>query len=175
MSRPRADLVALMADAVDFSVRHVESGGIPFVGLVADDNGYVSKYGVNQVLQTGDPTAHAEIQAMRQVMGERRLDSLKGFSLLATGEPCGLCYRFAEQHQIDAIYVAVDADTVAEWGFDYRGSYPALGIDRAQLDGYVWALRVDRALEPFERYLHRNDAGGPIASSRSARHINAHR
>ncbi|HEX5594816.1 MAG TPA: deaminase [Micromonosporaceae bacterium] len=145
-----------MRDAVAFSVKHVESGGLPFVGLVVDDHDYVSEYGVNQVRETGDPTAHAEIVAIRATLRQRGLTSLKGMSLLATGEPCGLCYHFAIQHRIERIYVAVDSDTVAELGFDYRNSYLAFGADRARLADIVTPLPVRNGLEPLERYLRVN-------------------
>ncbi|GGM28114.1 tRNA-specific adenosine deaminase [Micromonospora sonchi] len=156
MSWTRAELVALMADAVEFSIRHVESGGLPFVGVVIDENGYVSRHGVNEVHRTEDPTAHAEIMAMRSAMRDRDLNDLRGTTLLATGEPCGLCYRYAIDHRVERIYVAVDSDTVAEHGFDYRGSYPAFHIDRPQLTSIVHRLPVARQLEPFERFLHLN-------------------
>lgn len=163
MSWTRAELVALMEDAVEFSIRHVESGGLPFVGVLIDENRYVSRHGINEVHRTGDPTAHAEIVAMRSAMSDRGLSNLRGTWLLATGEPCGLCYRFAIDHRVERLYVAVDSDTVAEQGFDYRGSYPAFHIDRSQLTSIVHRLPVARRLEPFERFLHlrRNRAHPP--------------
>lgn len=157
MSWSNDELANLMRDAVAFSLRHVERGGLPFVGVVIDDSGYVSEYGVNKVRETGDPTAHAEIVAMRATASDRKLMDLKGMSLLATGEPCGICYRFALQHGIGRIYVAVDSDTVAEWGFDYRGSYRQLGIDRAKLADLITPLPVANGLEPFKRFLELNN------------------
>lgn len=146
------DLVALMEKAVEFSLRHVESGGLPFVGVLLNQDGYVSRYGVNEVERTGDPTAHAEIVAMRSATRDRQTHDLRGTWLLATGEPCGLCYRFALDHHVERVYVAVASETVAEHGFDYRGSYPAFQIDHSHLTGVVHQLPVARGLEPFERF-----------------------
>lgn len=157
MSWSNEQLTSLMRDAVAFSVRHVERGGIPFVGVVIDESGYVSEYGVNQVRETGDPTAHAEIVAMRATIRSRHLADLRGMSLLATGEPCGICYRFALDQRIERVYVAVDSDAVAAWGFDYRESYRRLGADRAKLADLVTPLPVTDGLKPFERYLKVND------------------
>jgi guanine deaminase len=157
-------LANLMRDAVAFSVTHVESGGLPFVGVVTDEAGYVSEYGVNQVRETGDLTAHAEIVAMRATMRQRGLTTLDRMSLLATGEPCGLCYRFALRHGIRRVYVAVDSATVAEWGFDYRGSYQALGVDQARLAEIVTPLPVSSGLEPFKRFLQINHSAGRVTS-----------
>ena len=156
MSLPAHELENLMTDAVGHCIEHVEAGGIPFVGVVADDEGYVSEPGFNLVHQTRDPSAHAEIVAMRQALRDLDRTDLKGLSLLATGEPCGLCYRFALQQGISQIYVAVDADTAANLGFDYRDSYQALRIDRTHLSKLVTSLPVENGLEPFKRYLQRH-------------------
>ncbi|WP_198659161.1 nucleoside deaminase [Nocardiopsis sp. FIRDI 009] len=160
MNRTTAGLAGLMAEAVEFGVRHVASGGLPFVGVLTDGDGYVSDFGVNEVRRTGDATAHAEIVAMRRAMHDRRARDVRGLRLLATGEPCGLCYRFAIDHRIARIHVAVDADTAAAHGFDYRHSYPAFGVDRARLAGLVSPLPVARGLEPFERF-HRPHHSAP--------------
>ena len=119
-----------MRTAVDFSTRHVDGGGLPFVGAVADNSGILSRLGVNEVHETGDPSAHAEIVAMRDALSSHGRETLTGTILLATGEPCGLCYRFAIDHGIDTIYTAVDRDAVAAFGFDYRASYRTMRIKR---------------------------------------------
>lgn len=146
-------LKAVMEKAVEECITHVHGGGLPFVGVVIDHTGVISSYGVNRVRETGDPRAHAEIVAMRDAMASRDLNNLNGTTLLATGEPCGLCYRFAIDHQVDAIYVAVDCDTVADWGFDYRTSYPALGISDDQRAGLLHHLPVEHGMEPFAQHL----------------------
>ncbi|ONI92020.1 cytosine deaminase [Saccharothrix sp. ALI-22-I] len=152
-------LETLMADAVEVSVRHVESGGVPFVGLLVADDGWVSDPGVNLVRETGDPTAHAEIIAIRKAVQARDRSSLEGVTLLATGEPCALCYRVAASHGIAVVRFAVDRDTAAEWGFDYRAGYDADETDRLPLAATAQHLAVERGLVPFTRYrdLHRSD------------------
>lgn len=147
-------LEALMADAVEVSIRHVESGGIPFVGLLVAGDGWVSDPGVNLVRETGDPTAHAEIVAIRKAVKDRGRSGLEGVTLLATGEPCALCYRVAASQGIATVCFAVGRDTAAEWGFDYRAGYDA---DRLSLAVTAQHLPVERGLAPFTRYrdLHR--------------------
>jgi guanine deaminase len=154
VSRLDTHLRGFMEAAVEFTIRHVESGGLPFVGVLVGDDGYVSDHGVNLVQETADPSAHAEIVAMRAAIRDRGSSDLQGTSLLATGEPCGRCYRFAFDRGVDRVYIAVDADTVADWGFDYRHTYPTFGVDRSQLTGIAHRLPVARGLEPFERFLH---------------------
>lgn len=156
MTADTARLETLMADAVEVSIRHVESGGVPFVGLLVADDGWVSDPGVNLVRETGDPTAHAEIIAMRKAVQAQDRSSLEGVTLLATGEPCALCYRVAARHGIAAVCFAVDRDTAAEWGFDYRAGYET---GRLPLAVTAQHLAVERGLVPFTRYrdLHRSD------------------
>lgn len=147
------DLVVVMDEAVEKCVEHVEAGGLPFVGVLVDDTGVISSFGVNRVRETRDPSAHAEIVAMREVLNTTQRDDLSGTTLVATGEPCGLCYRFALDHGVDATYVAIDRDAAADWGFDYRASYPALGITDGLRSTAFNHLPSQYGNEPFARYL----------------------
>ncbi|MCM1011797.1 deaminase [Brevibacterium sp. XM4083] len=153
-------LAEVMDQAVERCVEHVEAGGLPFVGVVIDDSGIISGFGVNRVRETRDPNAHAEIVAMREVLEEDGREDLSGTTLLATGEPCGLCYRFALDHGIEAICVAVDRDVVARWGFDYRASYPSLGITDGLRSAVFNHLPTERGNEPFSRYLQTQNNHG---------------
>ncbi|RAE92533.1 nucleoside deaminase, partial [Burkholderia multivorans] len=58
----------VLTQAVAAALAHVESGGIPFVGVVVDGDRVISEFGVNRVHETGDPTAHAEIVAIRDAL-----------------------------------------------------------------------------------------------------------
>lgn len=97
---------------------------------------------------------------MRDALATRGLDTLAGTVLLATGEPCGLFYRFAIAHGVDEIHVAVDRDDVARFGFDYRASYPALGISDAIRDALFRPLPAERDTEPFIRFQHTHTSAG---------------
>lgn len=150
-----ADLAQILADAVAVSVDHVEAGGLPFVGVLVDRAGRASAPGFNLVRQTGDPTAHAEIVAMRRVLTDGGPASLRGQRLLATGEPCQLCYRFAADHGVTSVHYAVSSATAADWGFDYRQRFS--GSDPLPLARNAHLLEVLRALEPFRRYRARTN------------------
>lgn len=142
----------LLRTAVTFSRRHVEAGGLPFVGQIVTADGHVSDYGVNQVRETGDPAAHAEIVAMCAMLRARGTSALAGATLLATGEPCALCYRFASDHGVAEVAFAVDRDAAAACGFDYRDGYAALGTDRLPLAQSARHHLVPNALEPFTTF-----------------------
>lgn len=164
MSADSQVLASLMARAVDACTAHVDAGGIPFVGVMVDADGEVaSGFGVNRVAETGDPMAHAEIVAMRDAMTRHRIDTLTGYTLLATGEPCGLCYRYAIDHGIARVYVAINRDEVAGFGFDYRASYPTFGITDTTRDRLYRPLTVVHGTAPFTRYLHLHLSGHATA------------
>lgn len=164
MSAAETALRSVMDQAVKSCIQHVDTGGLPFVGVVVNQAGQVlSGFGTNQVAETGDPMAHAEVVAMREAMTGHGIEDLTGTVLLATGEPCGLCYRYATDHGIEAIYVAADRDEVAAYGLDYRTSYPAFGITDNQRNALFRSLPVAHAIEPFTRYLKLHASGPAFA------------
>ncbi|WP_419996582.1 nucleoside deaminase [Streptomyces boninensis] len=138
-----------MAAAVELSIQHVEAGGVPFVGQLLHADGQVSAPGMNRVRETGDPTAHAEVTAIREAVRAYGAEAVRGAVLLATGEPCDMCYRFAAEHGIAEVHYAVGRDTAAAWGFDYRPGYPG---EPLPLERTARRLPVERALVPFSRY-----------------------
>lgn len=146
-------LQEVMARAIARALTHVEGGGIPFVGVIVDGNGVISQFGVNQVHQTGDPTAHAEIVTIRDALASTGRTDLRGTTLLATGEPCGMCYRHAINTRITEVRVSVERDQVANMGFDYRWSYPAFGITEELRTKLMQPLHVPGGTEPFTRFL----------------------
>lgn len=82
------DYLSQAVALADANVR--EAGGRPFGAVVVKD-GQVIATGVNEIGATGDPTAHAELMAMRkaaQVLGSPRLD---GCVVYASGQPCPMC------------------------------------------------------------------------------------
>jgi tRNA(Arg) A34 adenosine deaminase TadA len=155
-------LTRLLVAAVAHSRCHVERGGIPFVGVVVSTDGVVSGYGVNQVHQTGDPTAHAEIVALRDIAAGHGADAVRGATLLATGEPCTLCYRSAADSGIERVIYAVDQDTAADWGFDYRGGRDSLTPAQRGLVERAEHRPVTEHLAPFVSYAQLHGIPAPI-------------
>lgn len=79
-----------LCQAIDLARENVDRGGRPF-GAVLVKDGKVIATGVNEISATGDPTTHAELQAIRaasQTLGSPRLD---GCVIYASGHPCPMC------------------------------------------------------------------------------------
>jgi guanine deaminase len=143
----------LMEEAVAFSMDHVHEGGIPFTALVVDCNGLVLGRGVNRVREHHDPTAHAEVEAIRNACRTHSTSNLSGATLLASGEPCAMCYMSARFAGIAQVFFAADRNEVAELGFDYRSTYRLFADDPLNWNApAVEKLPVSRRLLPFQAF-----------------------
>ncbi|HEV7320907.1 MAG TPA: nucleoside deaminase [Ensifer sp.] len=79
-----------LAEAVALARRNVENGGRPFGAVVVKDGEIVGR-GVNEMLSTGDPTSHAELNALRAAARALRSPRLEGAAVYASGQPCPMC------------------------------------------------------------------------------------
>ena len=80
-----------MARAIELSIENVQSGrGGPFAAVVVKDGAIIAE-GVNQVTSTNDPTAHAEVIAIREACKKLGFFELKDCELYTSCEPCPMC------------------------------------------------------------------------------------
>lgn len=79
-----------LREAIELAHQNVETGGRPFGALVVK-NGEVIATGVNEILSTNDPTAHAEMSAIRAASRALRSPDLAGCAVYASGHPCPMC------------------------------------------------------------------------------------
>lgn len=101
-----------LQQAVELALSNVEQGGRPF-GAVIVKNAEVISTGVNQILTTGDPTSHAELNALRQAAQNLKSTSLKDCVVYASGQPCPMCLaalRMAGVEKIVYAYSNADAE-----------------------------------------------------------------
>lgn len=115
-----------LVQAIELARRNVEErGGRPF-GAVLVRDGAVIATGVNEMGATGDPTAHAELQAIRaaaQALGALRLD---GCTVYASGHPCPMCLAAMAMTGVTAVYYAHSNDEGAPYGLSTAGVYAEL-------------------------------------------------
>ena len=137
---------------IDLATRNAASGGGPFGAMIVRD-GQVIATGVNQVTPTLDPTAHAEVVAIRAACAELGDFSLAGCTLYTSCEPCPLCLSAALWARLDRIVYAADRDDAARGGFDDREFYELFSTPRTEWSMAVAHVRVDRAPEPFDAWL----------------------
>jgi len=136
-------------DLIDLAVSNVEAGGLPFAALIVNQNGEIIGKGVNQVTSHLDCTAHAEVQAIREASRNEKSVSLKGTTLIASGEPCGLCYMAIRMAEITKVLIVSDRYEAAKHGFDYLWTYRYFN-SRLFRELEVVPLENDRKLLPFQ-------------------------
>ncbi|MFJ8254991.1 nucleoside deaminase [Streptomyces sp. NPDC094466] len=154
-----SELLGYAREAVRLSREHVAQGGIPFSGVVVG-GGRILGTGFNRVREDGDPTAHAEVVALRAATAEHGLHAVAGATLIASGEPCALCYLAARYAGIGHIVHAADRRTAARYGFDYTGSYAVFAEDPERWPVKVTALRLPEAELPFQDFVAMSTSPG---------------
>lgn len=111
-----------LCEAIDLARDNVRRGGRPFGAVIVKD-GKVLATGVNEILTTGDPTAHAEIQAIREacrLSGSLRLD---GCEIYASGHPCPMCLSTIYLTGITDVIYAYSLEDGAPYGLTHQAIY----------------------------------------------------
>ena len=112
-----------MRHAIALSRRAMEGGaGGPFGAIVVQDGKVVSE-GWNQVTSTNDPTAHAEVVAIRRACSALGRFDLRGAVLYTSCEPCPMCLAAAYWARLDAVVFGNARDAAASIGFDDQWIY----------------------------------------------------
>ena len=115
----------MLEKAIALAVENVKSGGGPFGAVVVLPNGKTYS-GVNRVTANNDPTAHAEVQAIRNACAGENTFDLSGAKLYTSCEPCPMCLGATLWARIDTIVYAADRYDAADAGFDDAEFYEIL-------------------------------------------------
>lgn len=141
-----------MERAIRLSVEHVRAGlGGPFAALVVR-NGAVIAEGANQVTALNDPTAHAEIVAIRAACQALRNFQLSDCELYTTCEPCPMCLGAIYWAQLKKIHYAATREDAAEAGFDDSFIYDQLKLPPQARKIAMAQLMREQALEAFREW-----------------------
>ena len=107
-----------MARAIELSVENVRSGrGGPFGAVIVKDGSIVAE-GANQVTATNDPTAHAEVIAIREACRKLGIFELKDCELYTSCEPCPMCLGAIYWARLSRLFFASVAADASQAGFD---------------------------------------------------------
>ncbi len=112
-----ADLETYLVQAIDLATRNVHNHGGPFGAVVVTASGQAFE-GLNRVTATNDPTAHAEVTAIRAACAGTGTFDLTGATLYTSCEPCPMCLASALWARVDQIIFAADRHDAARAGFD---------------------------------------------------------
>ncbi len=139
--------------AIDLATRNVLDGGGPFGAIVVTEDGREFE-GLNRVTANNDPTAHAEVTAIRTACAESGTFDLSGASLYSSCEPCPMCLASSLWARITHVYFAADRYDAADAGFDDAAFYDFFATEVNKRSMQVEQLTADGAnhLTPFQTW-----------------------
>lgn len=157
LAKKPATTNSFMARAISLSLENIRSNqGGPFAALVVKDGEIVSE-GTNRVTSTNDPTAHAEIIAIREACRKLKQFDLAGCEIYATCEPCPMCLGAIYWARLAKIYFANRAADAAKIGFDDRAIYGEIRRPAAKRRIPMISLMRGDALEVFRAWENKKD------------------
>jgi guanine deaminase len=142
--------------AIELAVANVEQGGGPFGAVVVKD-GVVIASGVNQVTRINDPTAHAEVVAIREacrVLGDFQLS---GCELYSSCEPCPMCLGAIFWARPSRVFFAATHADAAAAGFDDTFIYDQIQLPHSERSIPMIQITDEESVRPFERWVSRAD------------------
>jgi tRNA(Arg) A34 adenosine deaminase TadA len=143
----------LLRRAIALATENVVSGsGGPFAALVVRDGKIVGE-GANTVTITCDPTAHAEVNAIRAAAKELGTFTLAGCELYTSCEPCPMCLAAAYWARVDAVYYGASAADAARAGFDDAFLYVEMRKNFADRKLRAAQLLEDEAWASFAAWI----------------------
>ena len=141
-----------MERAVALSLENVRAGtGGPFAALVVRD-GSILATGTNQVTTLRDPTAHAEVVAIRAACQVVRSFQLTNCELYTTCEPCPMCMGAIYWARLAKVYYANTREDAARIGFDDSFIYDQLRLPPGERSIPMLQLMREQALEAFREW-----------------------
>jgi guanine deaminase len=139
-----------MRMAIGFSEKNVkESLGGPFGAVVVKDGVVIAASG-NLVTSSNDPTAHAEVSAIRLACKELNTFDLNGCVIYTSCEPCPMCLSAIYWARLDRVYYANTKVDAAEVGFDDKFIYEELDKPMHERTLPVVQMLRDEALQAFK-------------------------
>ena len=143
---------SFLKQAIELAVENVRRDGGPFGALVVK-NGVVIATGANQVTRTNDPTAHAEVVAIREacrVLGDFQLP---GCDLYASCEPCPMCLGAIYWARPARVFFAATHTDAAAAGFDDALIYEQLRIPGSEREIPMLRVVDPSSSEPFDEWV----------------------
>lgn len=141
-----------MARAIQLSLENVLSGhGGPFGAVVVKDGTIIAE-GANQVTSTNDPTAHAEVVAIREACKVLGVFDLEGCEIYTSCEPCPMCLGAIYWARLSRIFFANLAADASSIGFDDSAIYRELSQSHSQRTIPMVQMMREQALEAFRAW-----------------------
>lgn len=146
----------LMRRAIELSTNSVKEGGGPFGAVIARDGEIVAQ-GNNRVTINNDPTAHAEVNTIRNACAKLGVYDLEGCEIYTSCEPCPMCLGAIYWAHLDKIYYANDRKDAAKIGFDDDFIYKEIALSPYRRQKPSEILLRDEAIKAFKMWQAKTD------------------
>lgn len=147
---------AFMQRAIELSIANIDKDGGPF-GAVIVRGGKIVAEGCNRVVPNNDPTAHAEVVAIRNACRECQTFDLEGCTIYSSCEPCPMCLSALYWAGVKRICYANTKHDAADIGFDDSFIYDQLRLDYDKRSIRCEHFMRHEALEAFEQWRDKTD------------------
>lgn len=145
-----------MRKAIALSVENVQKGGGPFGAVIVKGDEIVAT-GVNRVTSNCDPTAHAEVSAIREASRKLGTFDLSGCEIYTSCEPCPMCLGAIYWAHLDRMYYGNTKEDAKEIGFDDSFIYEELELSPSLRRLISVPLMRDEALQAFRDWRDKTD------------------
>ena len=142
------DKKKFMAKAIELSINSANGTGGPFGCVIVKDDKIIAE-GSNKVTFSNDPTAHAEIVAIREACKTLNTFNLSGCDLYASCEPCPMCLSAIYWSHIDKVYYGNSREDAAKIKFDDKFIYDELSLEMKERKIPISQLSRDEAIKAF--------------------------
>ena len=137
-----------MLRTIELSIESVDNNGGPFGCVIVKNNKIIAE-GNNQVTNLNDPTAHAEIVAIRNACTKLNTFDLSGCELYTSCEPCPMCLSAIYWSHIDIVYYGNSRENAAEIEFDDKFIYDEIKKDINERKIPLKQILKDEAIKAF--------------------------
>ncbi len=140
-----------LKQAINVAVENVLNSGGPFGAVIVTEDGRVFKAG-NSVTNTNDPTAHAEVNVIREACAQLGTFDLSGAIIYSSCEPCPMCLGACLWARLDRIVYAADRYDAAKAGFDDAEFYNLLEQGKVASE-----MKISEYNQPFDTWTAKVD------------------
>ncbi|MCK5169079.1 MAG: nucleoside deaminase [Bacteroidales bacterium] len=145
-----------MREAISLSVKNIDDNGGPFGAVIVKDGEVIAR-GVNRVTSNIDPTAHAEVNAIREASKKLGTYDLSGCEIYSSCEPCPMCLGAIYWARIDKLFFANTKQDAKDIEFDDSFIYEELDLPIEKRKIPTTQILREEALLAFNKWKHKDD------------------
>ncbi len=145
-----------MQQAIHLAVENIKNGGGPFGAVIVKDNKVIAS-GVNSVTLKNDPTAHAEVQAIREASQKLNTFNLEGCEIYTSCEPCPMCLSAIYWAHLDKVYFAANHNDAEKAGFDDAFIYQEIKKPLMARNIPFQKIEINNSIQPFTDWINLKD------------------